>query len=124
LAFFLLLTREIVMSPHFPTYETKSLILRDYLAADRTVLANERTLLAYVRTALTFLIVSVTFIKFFDSPVIESLGWLFLITAVGLFMLGLSRYRRMNNSIAKLYAAVREQPEPRQEPVSGDPGDV
>ena len=32
------------------------LILRDHLAADRTVLANERTFLAYIRTTLTLFV--------------------------------------------------------------------
>jgi len=43
---------------HNATAQTDSgtTVLRDHLAADRTILANERTLLAYIRTALTFFI--------------------------------------------------------------------
>ena len=36
----------------YSKFRTEEMILRDWLARDRTVLANERTLLAYLRTTL------------------------------------------------------------------------
>jgi len=74
-------------------------ILRDLLAADRTILANERTFLAYIRTALTLFVAGVSFIKFFDSIVIELVGWIFVPSGVLTFMLGLRRYKSMNSLI-------------------------
>ena len=52
------------------------LILRDHLAADRTILANERTFLAYIRTALTLFVAGLSFVhlKVFDSHVVEGIG--------------------------------------------------
>ena len=35
----------------YTQFKKEELILRDYLAADRTALANERTLMAYIRTS-------------------------------------------------------------------------
>lgn len=77
-------------------------ILRDYLAADRTILANERTLLAYIRTALTLLVVGASFIKFFDSFVLEILGWTFIPLAMAAGIVGFSRYERMGKFIHKM----------------------
>jgi len=71
------------------------------LAAQRTILANERTLLAYVRTALTLLVAGVSFIKFFDSVVIEVLGWTLLPLGVFTLVRGVMSFRRMNRSIEK-----------------------
>ena len=36
----------------------KNAVIRDHLAAQRTLLANERTFLAYIRTALTLFVAS------------------------------------------------------------------
>ena len=88
----------------YSRFAKEDLILRDYLAADRTVLANESTFLAYVRTALTFFIAGVTFIRFFDSLLIEVVGWLFIPLGIAIFALGLWRYKRMKDmmeSVAK-----------------------
>lgn len=75
------------------------LILRDHLAAHRTELANDRTFLAAVRTALACLAVGITFIKFFGNPVIEILGWIFIIISIGTFIRGLMSYKRVKRVI-------------------------
>ncbi|MBD3189052.1 MAG: DUF202 domain-containing protein [Candidatus Heimdallarchaeota archaeon] len=49
------------------------LIIRDHLAADRTVLANDRTLLAYIRTAFALVGGGIGIIKLFNAP--TELGW-------------------------------------------------
>lgn len=69
------------------------LILRDYLARDRTVLALERTLLSYIRTAIGAFSAGIACVKFiFDSPLIYVLGML-LITAAFFFLVrGIIRY--------------------------------
>lgn len=54
--------------------DANALILRDRLAADRTVLANERTFLAYLRTALAFLISGVSLLHFFDIRWMQVVG--------------------------------------------------
>ena len=80
------------------------LILRDHLALDRTVLANERTFLAYIRTALTLLVVGASFIKFFDSMMLEVVGWAFLPCAIAVFAFGVWRYRHIKGLIRKAEA--------------------
>ncbi|MGN0027609.1 MAG: DUF202 domain-containing protein, partial [Clostridium sp.] len=39
-------------------FKKEEMILRDFLAADRTLLANERTLLAYIRTGISLLAIA------------------------------------------------------------------
>lgn len=80
------------------------LILRDHLAADRTILANERTFLAYIRTALTLFVAGLSFVhlKIFDSHVVEVIGVLFIFLGIATFFLGLVRYKRMRGLIHKI----------------------
>ena len=81
------------------------LILRDHLAADRTILANERTFLAYVRTALTLFIAGLSFVHFkiLSSPLIDGIiGSLLMFTGAITFFLGLYRYRKAKTLIREI----------------------
>jgi putative membrane protein len=84
----------------YERFQSKDLILRDFLAMDRTILANERTFLGYIRTALTLLVAGATFIKFFDQAFVYVLGWVFI--PLGLFTLvfGLGRFMKMKQRIS------------------------
>ena len=56
-------------------FETKeSIILRDYLALERTKLANERTLLAFTRTSLYMILGGIAFLQLEDLKMISWLG--------------------------------------------------
>ncbi len=77
----------------------EGLILRDYLAVDRTVIANERTFLAYIRTALTLFIAGVSCIQFFDSVAIEIVGWIFVPMGIATFIVGFTRYKKMKGLV-------------------------
>lgn len=46
----------------------KDLVLREYLAIERTKLANETTLLAYIRTGLYFLVAGSTLGHIISTP--------------------------------------------------------
>jgi putative membrane protein len=83
------------------------LILRDHLAADRTILANERTLLAYIRTALALFIAGLSFIHFeilsSRIPQIgEWIGFIFILLGIVGFFVGFVKYRRMQALIHKI----------------------
>lgn len=73
-------------------YNKESMILRDHLAADRTVLANERTFLAYIRTALSILVAGASFIKFFEIPLINYIGYFFIPLGGYIGYIGIKRY--------------------------------
>jgi putative membrane protein len=88
--------------PAYHRFDDEELILRDYLATDRTVLANERTLLAYLRTALGGFVAGVSFIQFFSTVVIHVLGWVFCIGAIVAVSIGMARYRQVERSLRHL----------------------
>lgn len=88
-------------------YETikGQLILRDHLAADRTILANERTFLAYIRTALTLFIAGLSFVHFnIMSSVIadRAIGGLLMFIGAITFFLGLHRYQKTKSLIREI----------------------
>ncbi|MCE2400894.1 DUF202 domain-containing protein [Candidatus Poribacteria bacterium] len=81
------------------------LILRDHLAADRTILANERTFLAYIRTALTLFVAGLSFVHFkiVSSPLADgAIGGLFMFIGTITFFLGLYRYNKMKTLIREI----------------------
>ena len=53
-------------------FKKEEMILRDFLAADRTLLANERTLLAYIRTGISLLAIAISLIKLFVTSNLSS----------------------------------------------------
>lgn len=66
-------TKEVIYN-----FDKEQMILRDFLAADRTLLANERTLLAYIRTGISLLVVAISLIKLFDGIIPDILGIIFI----------------------------------------------
>ena len=77
----------------------KDLVLREYLALERTKLANERTLLTYIRTGLYFLVAGSTL-----GELIETAFWRIAglpLIAIGLLIgvLGAIRYLRVSRAI-------------------------
>lgn len=87
---------------------SEELILRDYLAADRTLLAVDRTFLSYIRTALTLFLAGVSFIKFFNSWFIQFLGWLLIPGGIITFLVGLRRCIKMGVLLRNM---VEDQPQ-------------
>jgi putative membrane protein len=85
------------------------LILRDYLAAERTHLANERTLLAYLRSSLILFIAAITILKLFEGE--HAMMWIaFILGPMSVFtgIFGIYRYIRTKK---KLMAFDRKQSE-------------
>ena len=65
----------------------EELIIRDFLARQRTKLANDRTLLSYIRTSLYFLVSATALVKVDELENIKGLGYLsFFISGVLLFI--------------------------------------
>lgn len=72
------------------------MILRDYLAIDRTVLANETAFMSYVRTSLALIAAGVSLVKFFNEPIMQILGWAFVGAGSWLALYGYNRYRKVD----------------------------
>ncbi len=84
-------------------FEKKELILRDWLAIERTHLANERTFLAYFRTAFVFLATGLTIIKVDYFQNLNWLGWFFIGLFPFVLFFGIYRLIKVKNGIAQHY---------------------
>lgn len=81
---------------------SEEMILRDYLALDRTILANERTILAYIRTALSLIILGIGMIEFFDHFFIMISGIAAISISLIVIGIGIYRYIKVKNTLNKL----------------------
>ncbi|NMM48135.1 DUF202 domain-containing protein [Marinigracilibium pacificum] len=81
----------------------EKIILRDFLALERTTLANERTFFAYIRTGLYLTIAGIGILKIEN---LETLKWmaylLFGISAV-LITFGFLRYAVLQKKLSRFY---------------------
>jgi putative membrane protein len=87
----------------------EEIILRDYLALERTKLANERTLLAYSRTSLYMLLGGIAFLQLEDFINIKWMGWLSIALSFILIFLGIFRFFQIRLRLTRYYK--REQAE-------------
>jgi putative membrane protein len=81
----------------------EDIILRDFLALERTKLANERTLFAYIRTSLYLILAGIAFIQLKDFQSIKYLGIISLLLSVVLLIVGIWRYHRLNLQLKEYY---------------------
>jgi putative membrane protein len=79
------------------------LIIRDFLARQRTGLANERTLLSYIRTSLYFLVSGVALIKVEDLEKVKDLGYLSFLICLVILIVGFSNFFKVRKRIKKGY---------------------
>ena len=77
----------------------KDLVLREYLAIERTRLANETTLLAYIRTGLYFLVAGSSLGHLVDSQFWNIAGPPVVIVGLTIMLFGVIRYIRLRRSI-------------------------
>jgi putative membrane protein len=77
----------------------KDLVLREFLAIERTKLANETTLLAYIRTGLYFLVAGSTLGHLIESNFWRIADVPLIIIGLIIMLLGLIRYFRLRKSI-------------------------
>ena len=73
----------------------EKIILRDYLALERTRLANERTLFSYIRTSLYLLTVGMGILEIKSIEHLRSVAWICLVVSIILFVIGVYRYYQL-----------------------------
>jgi putative membrane protein len=81
----------------------EEVILRDYLAIERTRLANERTLLSYIHSSLYLLLGGITVLQLKNYPELEYLGITALIFSAIFFIIGIYRFTLLKKSLKRLY---------------------
>lgn len=82
------------------------IILRDYLAMERTTLANERTLLSYIRSSLYLLVGGIALLKLENFENLHFLGYLSLILTVCFVVIGLYRYQKLKSRLKVYYEEI------------------
>lgn len=86
-------------------YKNKErIILRDFLALERTTLANERTLFAYIRTSLYLILGGIAFVKLEGFSNIKWLGYASFIVSFMLITFGLIRFYKLRKKLSKFYS--------------------
>lgn len=73
----------------------EKMILRDYLALERTKLANERTLFSYIRTSLYLLTAGFGIFEIQSIQHLRLLGWICMGVSGVLFIMGFYKYYRL-----------------------------
>jgi putative membrane protein len=89
---------------HYKNLDHDKLIIRDFLAKDRTEMANERTLLAYARTAIMVFATGVTLVKLFaDDAFLVLIGHALFPASLLLFILGIVRFIKVRKELSAFY---------------------
>jgi len=79
----------------------ETLIVRDFLARQRTKLANDRTLLAYIRTSLYFIVSGTALIKVNDLENVKGLGYFSFMISVILLIIGFINFFKLKRKLSK-----------------------
>lgn len=93
-----------------PFEHREKLILRDYLAMQRTTLANERTLFSYIRTSLYLVLGGIGLLKLRDFQSLAWLGYVALGISAVLIIYGVVRFLVLKRKLSRFYRDI-ELPE-------------
>jgi putative membrane protein len=86
-----------------PFKNKEEIILRDYLALERTKLANERTLFAYIRTALYLILAGMTILQLNNFESIHWIAFLSIGLSIIILIIGIWRYAKLNRQLKHYY---------------------
>jgi putative membrane protein len=96
------------MKTFYDFNNTEKIILRDYLALERTRLANERTLFSYVRTSLYLLLGGIAFLQLHEFENLWWLGYLSFVVSAGCLLIGVFKFYQVRNRLRKYYVRIHE----------------
>jgi putative membrane protein len=91
------------------------IILRDFLALERTKLANERTLLSYIRASLYLLLGGIALLKLDGFEQIKFLGYTSLGLTVIILVIGIFRYHKLKRKLRNYYGDMDLQMKLKQQ---------
>ena len=85
-------------------YQNKNeIILRDFLALERTKMANERTFMTYVRFAIFMIITATAFIRVDELKTLRYFGFVMIGFSVIILIVGFVRFRQLRNQLHDFY---------------------
>lgn len=82
---------------------SEKIILRDFLALERTRLANERTLFSYIRTSLYLFLGGIALFQITGFERIKWLGYVSLSLSVIILIIGIFRFNHLKYKLKKYY---------------------
>ena len=91
----------------YTEFQREDMILRDWLALDRTVLANKRTFLAYARTTIALMVLGIAFVKFIDHQFFIITGFALIVLGIVVFGVGLREFAQNTQRFKRLVAKER-----------------
>jgi putative membrane protein len=97
-----------VIEDPYTEFKREEMILRDWLALDRTVLANKRTFLAYGRTSIALIGLGIAFVKLIHHPFFEVSGFMLMGLGVLVFSVGLCEFVKNTVRFNKLIEKERD----------------
>lgn len=86
----------------YKEFKREEMILRDWLALDRTVLANKRTFLAYARTAIALFVLGIAFVRLTDHQFFEISGFILMSLGIVVFIVGSREFVSTSGRLKKL----------------------
>ena len=95
--------------PHSDFEHKEEILLRDYLALERTRLANERTLFSYIRTALYLTLGGIAFMQLHEFKSINWLAPVCFVLSVVILVTGIIKYFLMRKRLKKFYITSHSQ---------------
>jgi len=96
-----------VIDDPYTEFRREDMILRDWLALDRTVLANKRTFLAYGRTSIALMALGIAFVKLINHEFFEVSGFALISVGVLVFFVGLREFLANTRRFKKLVEKER-----------------
>ena len=81
----------------------EKIILRDFLAMERTTLANERTFFSYIRTSFYLIIAGIAFVKLEDFDPLSWVGYVLFGISAFLLIFGIVRYQMLQKKLNRFY---------------------
>jgi putative membrane protein len=89
----------------------EQIILRDYLALERTSLANERTLFSYLRSGIYMVIAGFAFLQLKQFMNLEWLSYILFFFSLILFILGITRFIILKRKLEVYYNNMENENE-------------
>jgi putative membrane protein len=100
--------KNILKSKH--KFENKEkMILRDFLALERTRLANERTLFSYIRTSLYLLLGGIALFQITGFERIKWLGYVSIALSIIILIIGIFRFNHIKFKLKKYYLKSKDE---------------
>lgn len=87
--------------------DPKDVILRDYLAVDRTRLANQRTFLSMLRTGLYFMVMGLSILSLTALEDLQKSAPAFFLIGAIFIIVGAFNHRKMDKRIQEMYRSKR-----------------